>query len=142
MNAEVFRSVFKPVGPNHPLAGTIRDGRYLWRWDWHLRNFLYAMIPPACAYGYVCAIEWYTADLQEDFRKSVLEKKKRATEPLDSVRAQTTTLEERVAAMERHLLALRDERERALGRAIVLEAKSAIKSYRQAIRASPSSSTS
>lgn len=131
MNAEVFRSVFQPLGPNHPASSNLRDGRYLWRWDWHLRNFIYAMIPPACAYGYVCFIEWYMADMVKEFRESVKKKKVEVKKEVESVQVQTISLEERVATMEQHLLALQAEHQRASNQAVVVQAKSLIKLYRQ-----------
>lgn len=42
-----FRSVFEPLSaPGHPAAH-LQKRRYKLRWDWHLRNFLVSMIPPA-----------------------------------------------------------------------------------------------
>lgn len=133
MNAEVFRSVFRPLGPKHPASSNIRDGRYLWRWDWHLRLFIYALIPPACAYAYVLAIRLYTASYAEELRKKV-DLKKSSDEQVGKVQVKADTLEERVTAMEQILLSLQAEHERVLSQAVVLEAKSVINSYRQVAR--------
>lgn len=41
VNVEQFKALFRPV------EGKLRHPRYKLRWDWHLRNFLTALIPPA-----------------------------------------------------------------------------------------------
>lgn len=40
VNIEQFKALFRPV------EGKLRHPRYKLRWDWHLRNFLTALIPP------------------------------------------------------------------------------------------------
>lgn len=51
MNASVFRAVFESSPP--PLRR-----RYKLRWDWHLRNLLYACIPPSVLFVLLKLAEW------------------------------------------------------------------------------------
>lgn len=106
MNISLFRSVFEPLSPNHPAAGSIRDGRYLWRWDWHLRHLIYAMMPPAAAYLYLLAIKWNMGDKVEEYRHLVEQRE------AEDANAKVKTLGDRVLAMEIALELMESRREK------------------------------
>lgn len=109
MNAAVFKSVFQPVGPGHPAALRKRP-MYLHRWDWHLRNFLISLMPPAAIYLFVCWVEWFMSDEVKAYRDQVLEKKAEVIRKEERIEARALTLAERLEAVEISLRRLEGEK--------------------------------
>lgn len=77
MNAETFRSVFLPAGPK------LQQPRYRLRWDWHLRNLLTAMVPPACLYLGLKAVEWRFGG-EDEVHRRLFGRREDAAEGADS----------------------------------------------------------
>jgi hypothetical protein len=65
----MFRSVIEPLSDDHP-AGHLRRARYRLRWDWHLRNFIYALMPATFLFLFLKGVEWSFVDEAEAFRLS------------------------------------------------------------------------
>lgn len=118
MNAAVFRSVFEPIKPHHKLA----QRRYRLRWDWHLRNFIYALITPAATYGMVLAIRLFMADDIKAFEESKLQAKEAEEAKEDRV----ITIEERIQVIEATLKQVELERHQS---EVVKQAKIALKEH-------------
>lgn len=102
MNSATFRSVF---------VSAPRDRyKHLYRWDWHLRKLLYALMPPAAAYAYVCFLEWYMADEVAAFREMVAADK--ASKNVEAVKVEAKSLEQRVKHVENYMLLMEEKRKR------------------------------
>lgn len=51
MNVELFKALLRKPGSKYAQR------RYQLRWDWHLRNFLMALIPPAVLYAVLSLVD-------------------------------------------------------------------------------------
>lgn len=54
---KTFRSVFEPLSKEHPAAH-LRKKRYRYRWDFHLRNMIYALIPGFVTWALLTTLEY------------------------------------------------------------------------------------
>eukprot|EP00171_Calliarthron_tuberculosum_P018783 IDg18783t1 len=104
MNASVFRSVFETIGPDHPAA-KLQLRRYQRRWDWHLRNLIYALMPPAAVYGSVVLIRWFMADEITAYNE-LLKEQEKDKEKEGRLQLKTKTVEERLQIMEKLITAI------------------------------------
>lgn len=117
MNAAVFRSVFEQTPPH------LRK-RYKLRWDWHLRNLLYALIPPATLYLILRFVEWrFDVEGKKLIRVAGDEDEKAEEE------GGGKSVEERVEELERALKEIRGE-----GKGVVERAKIVAKGVSRQLR--------
>lgn len=66
----MFQSFFTRLSDKHPSRHLLLK-RHTLRWDWHLRLFIYSLMP-ACAIGLIGSwIQWYYADQMEELRMFV-----------------------------------------------------------------------
>ncbi len=123
MSAAIFKSVFQTIGPQHPSA-MLQHPKFRRRWDWHLRNFIYALLPPAAAYVYVKAIEWGLSGQVEEYREKVEGRKEAVIRKEQIIEERTLTLEERLDHVEQILKELEQEKIGVRKKAVVDAAKS------------------
>lgn len=128
MNAAVFKSVFQTIGPDHP-AVKLQHRRYRRRWDWHLRNLIYALMPPAAVYGSVLLIRWFMADEIAAYDAMMAVKEEEAEAEKSGLQIKKKTLEERLQAVEDFLRSIEEERQRAERDKVVENAKSILRPY-------------
>jgi len=85
----MFKALFTPYNERtrHDVAWTPYRRRL--KWDWHLRNFLYALLPAAAIFLFCEAVE-YRYDLKKSF-SSESSKNDRKTRHLQDAAAQSTT---------------------------------------------------
>jgi hypothetical protein len=132
----VFRSVVEPLSDDHP-AGHLRKPRYRLRWDWHLRNLIYALLPGSGIFAFVKWIEWSFAEEAEEFRKALaITKETNRADVIAPVVGTTTELQRDIEKLRNEVEELRAEalkaREKEAEAKAVLEKPSADGSARTA----------
>lgn len=123
MGAGTFRAVFEPAG------GKLQHARYRLRWDWHLRNFLTALIPPAVLLIVLRLAERKFQQLGVDrfdmsiFDETGTKEEEDEAEGLGRVFGVVRRVERRLEALEGELERLRDREESERRGALVESAR-------------------
>lgn len=134
MNAAVFKSVFQTVGPKHPAA-LQKPPMYLRRWDWHARNLLVSLMPPAALYLFICWVEWFLSDEVKAYRDEVLEKKAEVLRKEERIETRALTMAERLDAVEKALRKLEKEKDELRKGEIVEKARAVLSGTRYSKKA-------
>lgn len=107
----MFRSFFTPITSAHPSSHLLHK-RHTLRWDWHLRNLIYSLIP-ACVLALIGSwIKWYYADKFEKMREELklpVEVKKALEEELSLRKKGTIETDEKLEHLSKALAAMQEE---------------------------------
>jgi hypothetical protein len=105
----MFRSIIEPLSDDHP-AGHLRRARYRLRWDWHLRNFIYALMPAGFLFLFLKGVEWSLGDEAESIRLgriSALEKQQ--SEIVAPVVSSANEMRTEIEILKREVQTLKEE---------------------------------